>query len=86
MLDSSDERLSKMEIKEPYSTDECVPMQGWQTQFHPSCNEMHELPLANMGVDNNMEFNLFGTNGFWRNAWKVDFEYDHDTVVLKTLK
>jgi hypothetical protein len=86
MLDSSDERLSKMEVKEPYSTDECVPMQDWQTQFHPSCNEMHELPLANMGVDNNMEFNLFGTNGFWRNAWKVDFEDDHDTVVLKTLK
>jgi hypothetical protein len=86
ILDSSDERLSKMEIKEPYSTDECVPMQDWQTQFHPSCNEMHELPLASMGVDNDMEFNLFGTNGFWRNAWKVDFEDDHDTVVLKTLK
>lgn len=86
MLDSSDERLSKMEIKEPYSTDECVPMQNWQTEFHPSCNEMHELPLANMGVDNDMEINLFGTNGFWRNAWKVDFEDDHDTVVLKTLK
>lgn len=86
ILDSSDERLSKMEMREPYATDECVPMQDWQTEFHPSCNGMHELPLATMGVDNDMEFNLFGTGGFWRNAWKVDFGDDHDTVVLKTLK
>eukprot|EP00980_Cylindrotheca_fusiformis_P011194 scaffold2563_cov124-Cylindrotheca_fusiformis.AAC.25 len=86
ILDSSDERLSKMELREPYSKGECVPMQDWQTEFHPSCNEMHELPLSTLGVDNDMDFNLFGTNGFWRNAWKVDFEDDHDTVVLKTLK
>jgi hypothetical protein len=86
ILDSDDERLSHMEIKEPYSTDECVPMQDWQTTFHPSCNEMHELPLSTLGAGDDMDFNLFGTKGFWRNAWKVDFQDNQNTVVLKTLK
>eukprot|EP00339_Tiarina_fusa_P013231 CAMPEP_0117073754 /NCGR_PEP_ID=MMETSP0472-20121206/51930_1 /TAXON_ID=693140 ORGANISM="Tiarina fusus, Strain LIS" /NCGR_SAMPLE_ID=MMETSP0472 /ASSEMBLY_ACC=CAM_ASM_000603 /LENGTH=707 /DNA_ID=CAMNT_0004798431 /DNA_START=235 /DNA_END=2358 /DNA_ORIENTATION=- len=88
VLDSSDERLSRMEIREPYSDGECVPMQDWQTTFHPECNGMHELGLQSLGEDNGDDANLFGTKGFWRNAWKVDVHnaHDSDTVVLKTLK
>jgi hypothetical protein len=92
VLDSDDERLSKMELREPYSDEHCVPMQEWQTTFHPSCNAMHELALDHMGDDVDNEFHLFGTKGFWRNAWKVDVLGDHhrsserETVVLKTLK
>jgi len=86
ILDSEDERLKLMEIREPYENEECVPMQEWQTTFHPSCNEMHELPLADLGVDDDMDFLLFGTKGYWRNAWRVDFQEEANPIVLKTLK
>lgn len=92
VLDSGDERLSKMELRDPYSDEHCVPMQDWQTTFHPSCNGMHEMALDHMGADIDNDFHLFGTKGFWRNAWKVDILGDHhrsedrETVVLKTLK
>lgn len=92
VLDSDDERLSKMELREPYADDQCVPMQEWQTTFHPSCNGMHEMALDHMGSDVDNDFHLFGTKGYWRNAWKVDLlgshhrSEDRETVVLKTLK
>jgi hypothetical protein len=50
VLSSDDERLSRMEIRAPYSKGECVPMQEWQTTFHPSCNGMHELALDTIGA------------------------------------
>jgi hypothetical protein len=54
-LPSDDERLLLMEMRAPYSEGECVPMQEWQTSFHPSCNAMHELALQTIGTksDNN---------------------------------
>uniref|UniRef100_A0A7S1D763 Protein kinase domain-containing protein n=1 Tax=Cyclophora tenuis TaxID=216820 RepID=A0A7S1D763_CYCTE len=84
-----------MEIREPLSQGECVPMQEWQTTYHPSCNGMHEVALDHMGTNNNLsgdDFTLFGTKGFWRNAWKVDvlggkqLAKERETIVLKTLK
>lgn len=92
VLESDDERLSRMELRDPYSDEHCVPMQEWQTTFHPSCNGMHEMALDHMGSDVDNDANLFGTKGFWRNAWKVDIlgnhhrSEDRETVVLKTLK
>lgn len=88
ILDSSDERLSHMERRDPYAEGECVPMQDWQTTFHPSCNGMHEIAMHNMGEDNGNDVNLFGTKGFWRYAWRLDVPNvnDQDTLVLKTLK
>ena len=88
ILESSDERLGHMEPREPYSEGECVPMQEWQTTFHPICNGMHEIAMENMGEDNGNDVNLFGTKGFWRYAWRLDVQnaHEHDTVVLKTLK
>lgn len=100
LFDSDDEKLNQMEIREPYEDGECVPMKGWQTTFHPSCNGMHELDLANhQNKKEGGALNLFGTKGFWRNAWKLDtlgsiHQHDHNgpisyknqTVVLKTLK
>jgi hypothetical protein len=93
ILDSNDERVSKtMERRrQPYAQGECVPMQEWQTTFHPSCNGMHELDMSG---SNNPEddIRLFGMKGFWRNAWRYDSigghqrREDRDTVVLKTLK
>ena len=90
-LDSSDERLSTMELREPLDDGECVPMQEWQTTFHPSCNGMHEMDLAALGEEDGDYFDLFGTKGYWRNAWRVDVKGGHleggqDTIVLKTLK
>ncbi len=92
VLDSSDERMTTMELRKPLSDGECVPMQDWQTSFYPSCNSMHELDLAKIGEDNGDDFNLFGTKGYWRNAWRVDTIGGHqskeerDTTVLKTLR
>ena len=96
ILDSDDERLSRMELREPYSDGECVPMQEWQTTFHPSCNGMHELSIENSvrndSEDDGGEVRLFGTKGYWRNAWRLDLlqgssrHEERDTVVLKTLK
>jgi hypothetical protein len=92
VLDSGDERLSRMELREPYEDEHCVPMKEWQTTFHPSCNGMHEMSLDHMVTDVENDINLFGTKGFWRNAWKVDVLAgnrrieDRETVVLKTLK
>ena len=92
ILDSGDERIKTMERREPLTEGECVPMQDWQTTFHPSCNGMHELDMENMGEENGDDYNLFGTKGYWRNAWRVDSISGHhhddsrDTIVLKTLK
>mmetsp|Transcript_12888 Transcript_12888/g.30428 ORF Transcript_12888/g.30428 Transcript_12888/m.30428 type:complete len:889 (+) Transcript_12888:518-3184(+) len=49
ILPSDDEHLTRMEIREPYSNNECVPMQEWQTMYQPSCNGMHELALQTLG-------------------------------------
>jgi hypothetical protein len=92
ILDSDDERVKSMELREPYEQGECVPMQDWQTTFHPSCNGVHELGLADIGDANGDDAFLFGTKGYWRNAWKVDLLggrnhlKERDTIVLKTLK
>lgn len=88
ILDSSDERLARMELREPYSDDECVPMQDWQTTFHPLCNGMHEISMESMGKNDGSDISLFGTKGFWRYAWRLDSQNVEklDTVVLKTLK
>eukprot|EP00533_Pseudo-nitzschia_delicatissima_P003437 CAMPEP_0116101092 /NCGR_PEP_ID=MMETSP0327-20121206/12629_1 /TAXON_ID=44447 /ORGANISM="Pseudo-nitzschia delicatissima, Strain B596" /LENGTH=808 /DNA_ID=CAMNT_0003593037 /DNA_START=105 /DNA_END=2531 /DNA_ORIENTATION=+ len=50
ILSSDDERLNKMEMREPYSKNECVPMQEWQTAYQPSCNGIHELALQTLGA------------------------------------
>jgi Protein kinase domain len=83
VLDSHDERIKTMELRKPYAQGECVPMQPWQTTFHPSCNALHEIGLAAVG-QTETDFHLFGTQGYWRNAWRVDM-LGH-SLVLKTLK
>jgi len=92
ILDSSDERVRKMELREPLVKGECVPMKEWQTTFHPTCNQIHEVGMERVGDDTeDSDFLLFGTKGYWRNAWRVDLANGSkkrrlDTVVLKTLK
>lgn len=85
ILDSSDERIKTMERRQPLTEGDCVPMQEWQTTFHPTCNPVHELDLVG---DRDTALNLFGTKGYWRNAWRVDMHTPEqlDTLVLKTLK
>jgi hypothetical protein len=87
---SDDERLSHMEMRQPLDDGDCVPMKDWQTTYHPSCNAMHELGMEYMGESETGDnFNLFGTKGYWRNAWKVGSIgglNGRETIVLKTLK
>jgi hypothetical protein len=92
LADSDDERLSQMEMREPYANEECVPMQDWQVTYHPSCNTMHETALESMGLHAEDDAHLFGTKGYWRNAWRLDLLGGHhhledrEKIVLKTLK
>ena len=92
ILDSSDERVRNMERREPLVKGECIPMKEWQTSFHPTCNQIHEVGMERVGDDTeDSDFLLFGTKGYWRNAWRVDLangskKQRMDTVVLKTLK
>jgi hypothetical protein len=102
ILSSSDERLTKMEQRQPYSNGECIPMQDWQTTFYPVCNDIHEIGMTSTLVSgnggksnhngNDDDIHLFGTKGYWRNAWRLDLlggnnkVEDRDTAVLKTLK
>lgn len=83
LLDSSDEALSSMEIRAPYTDGKCVPMKEWQIAYYPSCNSMHEMDLTHLL--NNDKGGIFGTKGFWRFAWKIDLP-DNETFVLKTLR
>jgi hypothetical protein len=66
ILSSEDEHLNRMEMRDPYSKDECVPMQKWQTAYQPSCNGMHELALQTLGASNGTQKDIShkkGTNG-----------------------
>jgi hypothetical protein len=93
VLDSSDERAKTMERRPPLEEGECVPMQEWQTTYYPSCNQLHEsVDVGSAGVPkekSGSEFWLFGTKGYWRNAWRVKLSGPQnrtDTLVLKTIK
>jgi hypothetical protein len=93
LYDSDDQHLARMEMRQPLDSGECVPMQDWQTTYHPSCNAMHELGMEQMGDESTGDnFELFGTKGFWRNAWRMDSLgggstlSDRESIVLKTLK
>jgi serine/threonine protein kinase len=59
-------------------------MKEWQTTFYPTCNSHHEFDLRDS------QTNLFGTNGYWRDAWKLEHSIfgsnRREKVVLKTLK
>lgn len=87
ILDSLDPALVLMEIREPYTDEKKAlePLAKWQTQFHPSCNDMHTLDFA----EPEQFAELFGTKGYWRHAWHVANEFSLETedhVVVKTLK
>jgi len=62
-LPSDDERLSMMELKAPYSEGECVPMQEWQTTYHPTCNAMHEQALQTIGATESNYYNYKEDSG-----------------------
>ena len=64
-----------------------------QFPYHPSCYIIHELGMEHMGeTKHDKRFSLFGTKGYWRNAWKVEAlshsisRKERETLVLKTLK
>ncbi|KAL7547737.1 hypothetical protein ACHAWF_011025, partial [Thalassiosira exigua] len=76
----------------PYD-DGCVPASDWQTSFHPTCNDIRALDLTQqMQTQWSGNAELLGTNGYWRNAWKIDSKsathigWYNETVVLKTMK
>jgi len=98
VADSTDDpRAARMEMRKPYENEECAPMADWQTTYNPSCNGMHELDVENgYNEREGKGLLLFGTGGFWRNAWKLELPSHNptavapagpaETFVLKTLK
>ena len=91
ILPSEDECLLFMGMREPYSNGDCVPMQEWQTTFHPSCNGMHEVALETIGQSRGtkeekdlkigrpegLNAQLLSTAGYMRYAWRIAFRNQH---------
>jgi len=95
VIDSGDDdRAHRMEMRPPYEDEECEPMADWQTTYNPACNGIHEIDVESGSNEKEGKgLELFGTKGFWRNAWKLDLPAHNytiadrtDTLVLKTLK
>ena len=95
VIDSGDDvRAHRMEMRPPYEDEECEPMSDWQTTYNPSCNGIHEIDVeSGSNGKEGKGLELFGTKGFWRNAWKLDLPSHNyttadqtDALVLKTLK
>ncbi len=88
---SDDEALSKMEIIERSEDGECKS-EIWQTEYQPSCNSVHEIDLIKTEDSENMgKLELFQSQGYWRNAWRLDMPSRNqpqvlDTMILKTPK
>lgn len=78
IIDSNDERYFSNKIPTPqfpinrWEPDQCVPYSEWQTSSHPTCNDFHELDIVARFKMKSMQ--LVSTNGYWRNAWRVDDE------------
>jgi hypothetical protein len=88
LRDSSDEALSRMETASRNNDDngECLS-EPWHNVYQPSCNAFHELDMVHIDdVQDGGTITLFPKQGFWRNAWKVDFPFSHDSYILKTAK
>lgn len=75
---------------------ECVPIKAWQTMYYPSCNEIHGLDMIHHSQTSGGDASLIGVNGYWRDAYRVDYGCRKSTtnetaqcdesVILKTLK
>jgi hypothetical protein len=52
---------------------DCVPMDDWQTTFHPTCNGFHENSMKEdlLKVEMAKSTKLISDKGFWRHAWEV---------------
>ena len=88
LRDSGDEALSRMEsASRDNDTDgECFS-EPWHHEYQPSCNSFHELYMVNIdGAQHGGKLTLFPKQGFWRNAWKVEFPFSNDVAILKTAK
>ena len=75
---------------------ECVPIKAWQTLYYPSCNEIHGLDIIHHSQTSGGDASLIGLNGFWRDAYKIDYGCKEsatnetaqcdESIILKTLK
>lgn len=52
-------------------------MEKWQDQFHPTCNQLHELDTDDVS--------LLSMTGSWRSTWKLTSDVN-ETLVLKMLQ
>jgi len=91
LRDSSDlsikETLERRTFPSQELENDCEPIAEWQKKSYPNCNIMHEVNIRKDVEDINME--LIGMNGFWRNSWSLFDETSssfQEKVVLKTLK
>jgi len=61
---------------------DCVQSRDWQLTTLPSCNTIHEVPMADF--ENPSQVALL-SNGWWRDVWRFK-EYDGTRMVLKTMR
>mmetsp|Transcript_13049 Transcript_13049/g.19873 ORF Transcript_13049/g.19873 Transcript_13049/m.19873 type:complete len:523 (-) Transcript_13049:32-1600(-) len=61
---------------------DCIQSRDWQLTTLPSCNTIHEVPMADF--ENPSQVALL-SNGWWRDVWRFK-EYDGTRMVLKTMR
>lgn len=67
---------SLLPYEKPYHH-QCSFMKPWQTQFNPTCNQLHELDTTQETTS------LLSMSGSWRSVWKSI--QGNESVVLKML-
>jgi len=73
--------------REPASNGPCVPMSDWQTDFYPTCNDVHGMELVGEhDSPSSEEAILLSLKGFWRYAWSYCHRLKDSCVILKNLK
>ena len=65
---------------------ECQPMHDWQVKSFPTCNNLHELHMAELSDSHQTQRQMYLLgSGFFRDVWGVR-DYDDAQLVLKTLR
>ena len=73
---ASDALLPLLPYEKPYHH-QCTFMKPWQSQFYPTCNQLHELDTTQDTTS------LLAMSGSWRSVWK--YTQGNESVVLKML-
>jgi hypothetical protein len=65
-------------------TDECIPIDDWQTMSYPSCNTFHEVDSTNIIPQKSESWIHMINSGMNRDVWEM--KSSNDRLVMKTIR